>query len=121
MAVDSNPLAAKLAGTWTGTRHDSGSSASQAFSMTWKKDSLGHPAGTIRPAAGSAYQASVVWSADTGFVIESAPHTSAQLHEQVVTRMVSHLKGDSLYGTFEMRPTTYKGRTETGNFSAKRG
>jgi hypothetical protein len=66
--VDSNPLATRLAGTWTGTRHDSGSKAPQAFTMTWK--------------------------------------------------MVSHREGDSLWGTFEMRPTAYKGRTEEGRFSA---
>jgi hypothetical protein len=86
--------------------------------MTWKKDTTGSMIGTVKPASGSAYAAKVVWSADTGFVIESAPHTSNQLHETVVTRMVSHLKGDSLWGTFEMRPTAYKGRTEEGRFSA---
>ncbi len=86
--------------------------------MTWKKAPDGHLTGTVKPAAGSAYEANVVWSADTGFVIESAPHTSSQLHEAVVTRMVSHLEGDSLWGTFEMRPTAFKGRSEEGRFSA---
>jgi hypothetical protein len=62
----------------------------------------------------------VVWSADTGFVIVSAAHPSSQLHETVVTRMVSHLNGDSLYGTFELRPTAFKGRTAEGRFSATR-
>ena len=118
IVVDSNPLASKLTGTWTGGRHDSASSAPQAFTMTWKKDTTGSMTGTVKPGAGPAYEAKVVWSADTGFVIESAPHSSKQLHEQVVTRMVSHLKGDSLWGTFEMRPAAYKGRSAEGSFTA---
>ena len=39
----------------------------------------------------------------------------------MVTRTVSHFKGDSLYGTFEARPMSYKGRTEEGHFSAHKG
>lgn len=77
------------------------------------------PAWWIRP-TGRACQANVVCSSDTGFVTESAPHRSADLNEEVVTRMVSHIKGDSLWGQLGMRPMTYRGKSETGRFSATR-
>jgi hypothetical protein len=51
---DSNPLAAKLTGTWAGTRHDSGSSAARRFTMIWKQDSTGELTGTVTPASGPA-------------------------------------------------------------------
>jgi len=48
------------------------------------------------------------------------PHQSKELNEEVVTRMVAHVKGDSLSGRFEMRPMTYDGRSVAGNFTAAR-
>jgi hypothetical protein len=62
----------------------------------------------------------VVWSSDTAFITESAPHKSPEIGEQVVTRMINHFKGDSLTGTFELRPTSYKGRSLNGHFTAAR-
>jgi hypothetical protein len=118
--VDSTRLARQLAGHWKGTRYDAGSSAGHQFTMSWKQASDGHLSGTVTPAAGPAYQANVVWSSDTGFVSESAPHRSQELNEEVVTRIVAHLKGDSLSGKFEMRPTTYRGRSVEGTFAAAR-
>jgi hypothetical protein len=118
--VDSTALARQLVGHWKGTRHEAGSAAGHRFTMSWKTASDGHLAGTVEPAAGPAYETNVVWSSDTGFVTESAPHRSPELNEEVVTRMVAHLKGDSLSGKFEMRPMTYRGRSAAGNFTAAR-
>ena len=113
-------ISGKLVGKWVGTRFDSSAATGHKFAMSWKQDTSKALTGTITM-DGSSYPARVVWSSDTGFVTESAPHQSAALNEQVVTRTVSHFKGDSLYGTFEARPMSYKGRTEQGHFSAHKG
>lgn len=117
---DSAALASKLVGKWMGARYDSGSTAPHQFRMSWKRASDGELTGMVAPTSGQSYVTKVVWSSDTGFVTESAPHKSGELGEQVVTRTVSHLKGDSLWGTFELRPMSYKGRSEQGHFSAAR-
>ncbi len=119
-AVDSTQLARQLVGSWKGTRYASASSARKPFTMTWKTAADGHLSGTITPAAGAPYETNVVWSSDTGFVTESAPHRSKELNEEVVSRMVGHLHGDSLSGQFELRPMTYGGRTVAGDFTAAR-
>jgi hypothetical protein len=118
--VDSTLLARHLVGHWKGTRYDAGSAAGHQFTMSWKQASDGHLSATVASDAGPAYQANVVWSSDTGFVTESAPHRSQELNEEVVTRMVAQLKGDSLSGKFEMRPMTYAGRSVAGTFAAAR-
>ena len=115
-------LASRLAGTWSVTRYDSSSGvkAGKQFTMSWAKDTAGALAGTVKMPHGPSYATRVVWSSDTAFIAESAPHQSADLNEQVVTRMVSHFKGDSLTGTLEQRPTSYKGRSASGRFVAAR-
>jgi len=118
---DSVALASKLVGRWTGKRFDSSSTTGQQYTMQWKKDTTGALVGTVSMPGGSSYATRVVWSSDTGFITESAPHQSAKLGEQVVTRTLSHFKGDSLTGTFEMRPMSYKGHSQTGRFSASKG
>ena len=118
--VDSTALASRLIGRWIGARHDSGSATPQRFTMQWEKAQDGHLSGMVTSGSQPAYETNVVWSSDTGFVTESAPHRSGQLNEEVVTRSVAHFKGDSLVGTFEMRPMTYRGKSEHGTFSAAR-
>lgn len=113
-------VGAKLLGSWVGTRFDSSAAAGHKFTMKWKRDTTNALTGLVTM-NGSSYPVRVVWSSDTGFVTESAPHQSMGLKEQVVTRTVSHFKGDSLYGTFEARPMSYQGRTEQGHFSAHKG
>ena len=113
-------LASKLTGTWSVTRYDSSSAGGKKFTIKWAKDSAGTLNGTVKMPSGPSYATRVVWSSDTAFIAESAPHRSAELNEQVVTRMVSHFKGDSLTGTFEQRPMAYKGRSESGRFVAAR-
>lgn len=118
---DSVILATRLLGRWTGTRHDSSATAGRTFTMDWKKDTTGALVGTVSMPGAASYATRVVWSSDTGFITESAPHKSAALGEDVVTRTLSHFKGDSLWGTFQLRPMTYKGRSESGRFSAHKG
>jgi hypothetical protein len=120
-AADTAATASKLIGKWTGTRTDSSSSGKQQFTMVWKKTADGHLAGTVRLADGSSYPTNVVWSSDTALITESAPHQSRELKEEVVTRTVDHVKGNSIDGRFELRPTHYKGRTVTGQFTAHKG
>jgi hypothetical protein len=119
-AADSTTLASKLVGKWAGGRYEARSMTPHRFTMSWMKASDGHLTARVDPAGGAPYETNVVWSSDTGFVTESAPHQSRELHEEIVTRTVSHLKGDSLWGKIEMRPTSYRGRTETGHYSATR-
>lgn len=118
--ADTVALASKLVGKWTGVRTDSGSTTPHHFTMDWKKAPDGHLNGTVAVAGGPTYQTSVVWSSDTALIMESAPHQSASLSERVVTRTIAHLKGDSLVGRTELRPTAYKGRSITGHISARK-
>jgi hypothetical protein len=113
-------LASKIAGRWSVTRYGGSSSAGREFTMQWKQGADGTLSGTVTMPKGPSYATKFVWSSDTAFISESAPHQSAELHEQVVTRMVSHFKGDSLSGTYELRPMSYRGRSESGRFVAAR-
>src|SRR5690348_5440731 len=71
--TDTVALASKLVGRWTGTRFDSSNAAGQNFMVNWKKTPDGL-LGTVRMADGSSYATRVVWSSDTAFITESAPH-----------------------------------------------
>jgi hypothetical protein len=87
--------------------------------MIWLEAPDGHVTGTLA-VAHQQYPMTVVWSSDTAFIAESAPHRSRLLHEMVVTRTVGRLKGTELVGTFEARPTSYSGETLSGSFEATR-
>jgi hypothetical protein len=113
-------LAARLAGTWTGQATNARSTKAERLTMIWQPASDGHMTGTVVFANGLKYRANVVWSSDTAFIYESAPHQSPTLHETVVARSLVHLKAHALEGTFEARPTTYGGKTLTGSFNATR-
>jgi hypothetical protein len=120
LAQQGSDLAARLAGTWHGHRTTPLSIKADSFTMSWKKAPDGHMAGTIATAGETKYPVNVVWSSDTAFIYESAPHVSALLHERVVTRGTVHFAGNQLNGTFEARPTKYEGKTTTGTFTALR-
>lgn len=112
-------MAAKLAGTWTGHRRIDRTGKTDAIRMVWLKAPDGHVTGTLAVAR-EHYPMTVVWSSDTAFIAESAPHHSRALNEMVVTRTVGHLKGPELVGTFEARPTAYSGRALAGSFEVTR-
>ena len=88
--------------------------------LTWSAAPDGGVEGTLSVRRQPSFPVNVVWTSDTAFIFESAPHPSNALDEQVVTRGVVHFKSDSLEGTFDARPTTYKGRTLTGSFMVGR-
>lgn len=119
-AQDTTQLASRLAGTWTGQVTNSGSARPQRLTMVWQKAPDGHMTGTVVPASGAKYPVNVVWSSDTAFIWESAPHKSPLLDRNVVTRSLVHFKAHALEGTFEARPTRYGGTTLTGDFSLTR-
>jgi hypothetical protein len=113
-------LAARLDGTWTGHRSTSISMHPQPFTMAWRTAPDGHVTGMVTVPGERKYPVNVVWTSDTAFIFESAPHLSRALHERVVTRSLVHFKGDQLAGTFDTRPTKYAGKTITGRFNAVR-
>ena len=117
---DTTKLASKLAGTWTGQVTPSDSATAQRITMVWLKAPDGHMTGTVVHAAGAKYPVNIVWSSDTAFIWESAPHKSPFLGTNVVTRSLVHFKAQALEGTFEARPTTYRGKTLTGRFNVTR-
>jgi hypothetical protein len=119
-AQDTTKLSSRLAGTWTGEVTNSGSARAQRLSMVWRKAPDGHMTGTVVSASGAKYPVNVVWSSDTAFIAESAPHRSPLLGTNVVTRSVFHFKAHALEGTFEARPTTYSAETLTGHFTVTR-
>jgi hypothetical protein len=112
-------VATELAGTWTGHRTITTTGRSDPIRMVWLKAPDGQVKGTVAVAR-EKYPMTVVWSSDTAFIAESAPHRSRALNEMVVTRTLGHLKGSELVGTFEARPAGYGGRTVTGSFEATR-
>jgi hypothetical protein len=119
-AQDTTQLASRLAGTWTGQVTNSGSARALPLTMLWQKAPDGHMTGTVIAASGAKYPLKVVWSSDTAFISESAPHRSPILGTTVVTRSLIHFKAHALEGRFAARPTTSRGRTLTGHFSVTR-
>jgi hypothetical protein len=118
--ADTGALASRLSGAWSGTRVESSGAKTHPFTMTWKQAPDGGMTGRVAQAHGPTYMTHVVWSSDTAFITESAPHKSSELKESVVTRTVTHFKGDSLVGQYELRPTNFTGHTLTGRFTAAR-
>jgi hypothetical protein len=113
-------LVTRIAGKWKGERTTSISARPLDFTMYWHAAPDGKVTGSVKPKGEHAYPVKVVWSSDTAFIYESAPHMSHLLHERVVTRGEAYFKGHELQGSFEARPTRYEGKTITGKFSASR-
>ncbi len=119
-APPDSALAARIAGHWTGQRTSASAKQARRMAMTLTKSTEGGLDGKVSVAGEPAFPVRVVWTSDTAFILESAPHRSSDLHEQVVTRSVVHFKGDSLTGKYESRPMKYEGKTATGNFEVGR-
>jgi hypothetical protein len=119
-AQQGTDLATRIAGTWHGRRTTPISIKPESFTMNWKQGPDGHMVGSIAAPGEAKYPVKVVWSSDTAFIYESAPHISSLLHERVVTRATVHFSGNNLNGKFEARPTKYEGKTTTGTFMASR-
>jgi hypothetical protein len=119
-AQDTTKLSSRLVGTWRGAVTNSGSPRAQRLSIIWRKAPDGHLTGTVVSASGAKYPITVVWSSDTAFIAESAPHRSPLLGTIVVTRSVIQFKAHALEGTFEARPTTLSAETLSGHFTVTR-
>jgi hypothetical protein len=119
-APPDSALATRIAGHWTGQRTSASAKQARRMAMTLTKSTEGGLDGKVSVAGEPAFPVRVVWTSDTAFILESAPHRSSDLHEQVVTRSVVHFKGDSLTGKYESRPMKYEGKTATGNFEVGR-
>jgi|GEM_PF-1642546 len=120
LAGPKHGLATRLDGKWSGKLTSSMSFQPEYFTMIWNSEPGGRVIGTIMPSGRPHYAVNVVWSSDTAFIYESAPHYNRMLHEEVVSRGVVHFKGNGLQGNFEARPTKYEGRTVKGTFNAAR-
>jgi hypothetical protein len=60
-----------------------------------------------------------VTMSDTAFVLESQPYMDRQSKMEVVDHVEGRMVGDSMVGTFEMRPTK-GGKPTTGRWTAHR-
>jgi len=120
LAGPGHDLAARLEGKWTGEQTSVLATQPQHFTMVWSAAPGRHLIGMIMPSGRPHYEVNVVWSSDTAFIYESAPHYSPMLHENVINRGLVHFKGNKLEGSVEARPTRYEGKTVKGTFSAAR-
>ncbi len=114
--------AQKYVGTWEGRSYRTPSDTGVAFRTVMARvadgtlrGTLTYPGVTAPPVAIRVREYS-----DTAFVQELGPYHSRVADKDVVTRAVGHVTGDSLTGTFEMRPPEGGDVIMRGTFRAKR-
>jgi hypothetical protein len=114
--------AQKYIGTWEGRSYRSASDTGVPFRTTMAQVADGSLRGTLTYPGANAPPVAIRVRAfsDTSFVQELGPYHSLVAKRDVVTRAVGHPKGDSLTGTFEMRPPEGGAVILTGTFRAKR-
>lgn len=120
-AAPSGP-AQKYAGTWEGRSYRSATDTGTPFQIV-----AGVAAdGTLRSTlilTGSAVPPVPIRArqlSDTALVEEIGPYHSPTANADVVTTATGRLRGDSLNGTFEMRPAGGGNPIATGTFRSKR-
>jgi hypothetical protein len=114
--------AQKYAGTWDGRSYRSESDTGTPFRIVASVAEDGTLRGTFMftqveapPIPVRARQVS-----DTALVDEIGPYQSPTAHRRVVTTTTGRLHGDSLNGTFEMRPAEGGNAIMNGRFRSKR-
>lgn len=114
--------ARKYIGTWEGRSYRNASDTGVPFRTTMAQVADGSLRGTLTyPGAPAPPVAIRVRSfSDTSFVQELGPYHSLVAKRDVVTRAIGHANGDSITGTFEMRPPGGGAVILTGTFRAKR-
>lgn len=114
--------AQKYVGTWEGRSYRTQSDTGIPFRTIMARVADGSLRGTlVYPGATAPPVAIRVREySDTGFVQELGPYHSRVANQDVVTRAVGHVTGDSLAGTFEMRPPGGGDVIMRGTFRAKR-
>lgn len=114
--------AQKYAGTWDGRAYHSESDTGTPFRIVSSVAEDGSLRGTLMfpqspepPIPVRARQVS-----DTTLVNEIGPYQSPAAHRRVLTTTTGRLHGDSLNGTFDMRPADGGNTIMNGRFRSKR-
>ena len=114
--------AQKYAGTWDGRAYHSESDTGTPFRIVSSVAEDGSLRGTLMfpqspepPIPVRARQVS-----DTALVSEIGPYQSPAAHRRVLTTTTGRLHGDSLNGTFDMRPADGGNAIMSGRFRSKR-
>jgi hypothetical protein len=115
--------AAKYTGTWDGRSYRTPSDTGVPWQVIMARVADGTLRGTllypgVRNATPVAIRVREV--SDTSIVEELGPYHSMVADKDVVTRAVGRVTGDSLNGTFEMRPPGGGAVIMTGTFRAKK-
>jgi hypothetical protein len=117
------PIAAqKYTGTWEGRSYRSPSDSGVPFRTVMALVADGSLRGTLLYPGQTAppVPIRVREYSDTSFVQELGPFHSLVANKEVVARAVGRVIGDSLSGTFEMRPPSGGDVIMTGTFRAKK-
>lgn len=114
--------ATKYTGTWDGRSYRTASDTGVAFTVVMALVADGTLRGTLTYAGTTAPPVAIRVRefSDTNFVQELGPYHSRVADKDVVTRAVGHVTGDSMSGTFEMRPPGGGAVIMTGTFRAKK-
>lgn len=133
-AVDSNQMvaeegettsearrAATFTGRWEGRSYRSESDTGVAWTNVVTVGADGNPVGslTFKGSDMAPVSARTIEITDSTLVTELGPYTSPTAKAEVTTRTEGRVRGDSLWGTFEMTPTK-DGDQIRGTFRAKR-
>jgi len=112
----------KYVGTWEGRAYRSASDSGVAYRTVLARVADGTLRGTLTYPGTEAPPAPIRVReySDTALVQEIGPYHSRVSDRDVVTRAVGHVKGDSLSGSFEMRPPGGGDVILTGTFRAKK-
>src|SRR5437660_4778512 len=114
--------AQKYAGTWDGRAFHSEADTGTPFRIVSSVAEDGALRGTLTftqaPAPPIPVRARQV--SDTALVDEMGPYQSPSAHRRVLTTTTGRLHGDSLNGTFEMRPAEGGNAIMSGTFHSKR-
>ncbi len=114
--------AAKYVGTWDGRSYRTPSDTGVPWQVIMARVADGTLRGTLTYPGTTAPPVAIRVRdySDTGIVEELGPYHSRVADQDVVTRAVGHVTGDSLAGTFEMRPVGGGAMILSGTFRAKR-
>jgi hypothetical protein len=114
--------ARKYAGTWEGRSYRNASDTGIPFRIVTAVVQDGSLRGTMTYTSVAAPPVPVRTRdvSDTGVVSELGPYHSIAANADVVTTTTGKLRGDSLNGTFEMRPAGGGNAIMSGNFRSKR-
>ncbi|HEU5260137.1 MAG TPA: hypothetical protein VFU41_01810 [Gemmatimonadales bacterium] len=114
--------AQKYVGTWEGRSYRSASDTGVSYQVVMAlvadgslRGTLTYPGSTLPPAPIRVREFS-----ETSIVQELGPFYSRLANREVVARAVGQVQGDSLNGTFELRPPEGGEVLLTGTFRAKR-